>query len=103
MLTATYSALCYRIYTDDEMIHESGNSPHDSQVYVPAHEGVGKRTMKAYCLITLHEMVAERSEECEPPVYDPGVNICPQRLTLDFVCLNETTGCRFSGGYCPLR
>ena len=62
MLTGQYNRKAYWIFSDDAEIYAAGNSPHDSQAYLPADQGVGLRLMRLYCLSTLRELAEERGE-----------------------------------------
>ena len=55
-----YNELYYRIYLNDNEIYTAGNSPHESQTYVSKEDGVGRRKMRSYCIITSKAEAKER-------------------------------------------
>ncbi len=63
---ARYNELGYEVIVtgsdgwDEEVIYRAGNSPLDSQVYVSAEEGVGKKEMKQCAEDTAKELAEER-------------------------------------------
>ena len=59
VISGEYSATEYTIYLDGAEIYKAGNSPFDSQGYVGADDGVGERTMAAYCESTAQDLVRE--------------------------------------------
>lgn len=60
-LIAYYNELEYRIHNSrtGEDVYTAGNSPHDSQVFTSAEDGVGLRTMKEYAEHTGKEIAEE--------------------------------------------
>jgi len=70
MITGTYNAYFYHVYSDDSIIYTAGNSPCDSQAYVNPVEGVGLEQMKKFCQSTCEELAAERAEVCGEVSFD---------------------------------
>ena len=70
--TGGYNALYYVIYRDGIEFYRAGNSPYDSQDYLPAEEGVGIEEMERFCHLTLAEIASERASGMVGPVlYEP--------------------------------
>lgn len=51
-------------------LYHAGNSPHDSQVYLPSAAGVSVAQMKKWCADTLVEMCEEDSADNGGVFYD---------------------------------
>lgn len=58
-ITGLYTALAYVIKLDGKVIYQAGNSPLESQVYLPETQGVGLATMREFCKQTARELAQE--------------------------------------------
>lgn len=67
MIYGEYSAESYTIYSgsgaDYQPLYTAGNSPFESQGYLPAERGVGLDQMREFCIATAMEMSAELGEK----------------------------------------
>lgn len=54
-VTGHYNARAYEVREDGETVYRAGNSPLESQRYLPPSQGVGLATMREYCGRTTHE------------------------------------------------
>ena len=56
-----YNELEYYITLNDEQIYRAGNSPFESQTYVSEKDGVERRKMRSYCIITSKSLAKEHN------------------------------------------
>lgn len=62
-VTGLYTALAYIIKLDGKVIYQAGNSSLESQVYLPAGQGVGLATMRKFCEQTAKELAEQHKAE----------------------------------------
>jgi hypothetical protein len=62
-ITGLYTALAYVIKLDGKVIYQAGNSPLESQVYLPETQGVGLATMKEFCEQTAKELAEQHNAD----------------------------------------
>ena len=72
-----YHELQYEVvdFTNDQVLYTAGNSPLDSQGYVPAEDGVGIDTMKQYCEKTTRQIAQEQNAEYIGVEYNEDIDI----------------------------
>lgn len=62
-VTGLYTALAYIVKLDGRVIYQAGNSPLESQVYLPAVQGVGLETMRKFCEQTAKELAEQHNAD----------------------------------------
>lgn len=70
-----YNELQYYITLNGEEIYRAGNSPYESQTYVSAEDGVGRRKMRSYCIITSRSLAKGHNAKYGGVEYEEVENV----------------------------
>ena len=70
-ITGEYNEIEYTIFADGNAVYSAGNANGDSQLRVCAEDGVGRRQMKKFCIVTAKQIAEEDGAKFSGVEYVP--------------------------------